>query len=206
MGSHVGGAFPTVNLGSDLLKLPFDSYSSLPAFEMIIFPMQENVAGCLPRQWWASEIQVISVPPISARVFLPYSMMLKSGVWQTDSSWVFHYGFGLHTLVSSVSPHALSQWGHSGCLLRELWKANSWTAGYPFWSVFSIWPTNICASSEKIHNLLDFISLSITTPSLDPYNPSEDPQWVRSDSSFHEKNFRLQETTWSAQGHIESKR
>ena len=43
LGSNVERAFPTVNLGSELLKLSFHQYLSLPTFEMTVSPKQDAV-------------------------------------------------------------------------------------------------------------------------------------------------------------------
>lgn len=107
LGSRVERALPTVNLGSELLTLPFDPHSSLPAFEMAISPKQDGVAG-LPWQLWVSEVTVLSVPPILAWVSLPRGPEVASHVSGQ---------FQLAHVSEQLSPRVLSQPVHGGCLL-----------------------------------------------------------------------------------------
>ena len=48
LGPNVERAFPTVNLGSELLKLSSHPYSSLPTFETTVSPKQDTVGSLLP--------------------------------------------------------------------------------------------------------------------------------------------------------------
>ena len=64
-------AFPTVNLGSELLKLSFHQYLSLPTFEMTVSPKQDAVGSLLPglslwdfgSEYFVSPSLSVSAPP-----------------------------------------------------------------------------------------------------------------------------------------------
>lgn len=154
LGSRVERALPTVNLGSELLTLPFDPHSSLPAFEMAISPKQDGVAG-LPWQLWVSEVTVLSVPPISAP--RPWSRLACVRTVSTCTrQWA-----AVPTCSEPAGPRWLSSW---------LQKADSWVSGYSFWGCFQC---DLQVLSSDINNPLDVISLSLSIPHWFPATPQE---------------------------------